>query len=201
MEIDVTEELEEIEKTLVEMEREKLPDQVPVQCYHCGYKWTYKGKNPFYAKCPACKRDVKLDKARTDIEEEPEPEEKKTDSLRNKLDEMDYGESLVIERGEDFPIKIEKGYTFAPSGKRLLQRVPEYWISERKYRGVRGKLIRLYDEDLEELERTKIGNKTLTDQIIKMIDLRKTSKEKFEEFLQSTINKSKKKLEEYGSGA
>src|SRR5690606_39012388 len=35
---------------------------IAAQCPRCGYEWTYKGKNPFFASCPLCKTTVKLRK-------------------------------------------------------------------------------------------------------------------------------------------
>lgn len=29
-------------------------------CRRCGYEWTYKGQNPFFASCPRCKTSVKV---------------------------------------------------------------------------------------------------------------------------------------------
>ena len=31
-------------------------------CYHCGYKWEYKGSHPFYATCPKCMKKINLAK-------------------------------------------------------------------------------------------------------------------------------------------
>ena len=42
----------------------KLPRKIdyPIEliCSKCNYKWTYKGRNPYYASCPRCLNKVKV---------------------------------------------------------------------------------------------------------------------------------------------
>ncbi len=184
-------------KSLVEMEREKLPDKVPLKCPKCGYEWEYGGDNPFFAQCPKCYTRMKIGKSRTDIEEE-EPGKKKL-SLKEQLEDMDQGESMIIEREEDPPIKIEKSWVVEGGEDRLIERKDEFWISEREHKGIRGKLIKLYQEDLDELERkAEENNEDLVDIIINIVNMKKTNKEKFKEFLHSLIKKPESKIEDFG---
>jgi hypothetical protein len=40
--------------------RRNLGIPIEVKCLRCGYEWTYRGKNPYYAPCPKCLRKVKI---------------------------------------------------------------------------------------------------------------------------------------------
>jgi hypothetical protein len=37
-------------------------NRIVILCPHpsCEYKWEYKGRLPFYATCPSCRRNVKI---------------------------------------------------------------------------------------------------------------------------------------------
>lgn len=43
---------------------EGVGESVPLKCPNCGYEWTYKGDNPFYATCSRCKSSVNIKKQR-----------------------------------------------------------------------------------------------------------------------------------------
>ena len=45
-------------KTMIEL----LTDETPIKCFHCGHKWDYKGKNPYYVTCPYCRSQVSVRK-------------------------------------------------------------------------------------------------------------------------------------------
>lgn len=50
-------------------------EPVPLKCQNCGYEWTYKGDNPFYAPCSRCKSSVHIKKQRQDKKEVRKKEE------------------------------------------------------------------------------------------------------------------------------
>lgn len=176
-----------MEKSLVEIEREKLPDEVPVECYHCGYNWTYTGKNPFYAKCPACKRDIKLDKGRTDIEESS----KKKPGLKGELENMDQGESIIIET-TDQSIKIVKEWVLKSGEGVIPEGGTRYWIKE-------SGLNRAYPIDPDDLDKIEeLAEKeglTFQEKITDLLN----DKESFKEKLGRILSKSFTKIEDFRS--
>lgn len=192
----------DVEKTLVEIEREKLPDKVPIKCHKCEYEWKYSGDNPFYAQCPKCRSQVNISSHRTDITQKENKKSEVEKDLKERLNKMDYGDVIIIEREEGNPIQIEKNWTIAEffAQDRLVKREPDYWIQERKNKILRGSPIRLSEEDIAELEKkAREEDRELIDEIFNMVDLQKSSLKKLEEYLRSTFSKSKKKIEDYGS--
>jgi len=35
-----------------------------LKCYHCGYVWNFKGKQPYFATCPRCNWRLRIKRAR-----------------------------------------------------------------------------------------------------------------------------------------
>lgn len=184
---------------MTKTEREdKEKSTIPLKCHNCSYEWDYKGSADFYAPCPRCSYKVHIDKHRID----GKGKSSKKENLKEDLEAMDYGSRLIKHREKGNPIQIEKnlGITEFFAEDRLVKRKPEYWIQERKGRVLRGTLIILSPEDIEELEKKAKGEgKELIDEFFDMVDLQKSSIKKLEEYLRSTFSKSKKKIEDYGS--
>lgn len=45
---------------------QNLKDPVQLQCKRCGHEWSYKGKNPWRARCTYCGTTVMVGSSRVD---------------------------------------------------------------------------------------------------------------------------------------
>lgn len=184
-------------KSRVEKKREKLPDIIPMECPRCGHKWEYKGKNPFFAQCPACyKQRIKIEENRRDIENIDA--DKKKLNLIEELKKMEFGDTFYIERYEDHDIRIDKQKMLGRNSGGIFPNMKIYYIiSEELPAGFRGKPISLLESDLEKLHKeAEEKNKTLTEQIVKMIDMKESNIEKLKSWL-IRIKSDSKSLEDY----
>ena len=200
MEIDVTEELENIEKTLVDMEREKLPNKIPLGCSKCGHRWKYSGSNPFYAQCPRCKKQLHIPDHRIDI---PVVEDIKQVTFKDiKELDKDKGDKIVIDVENEPKITIEKVDREIENllNGRVIKKTREaYKISREKTK--KSCLIvnmTISEEDLKTLFKiSELENLSFQEYIIKIMTL--NSEEEFKDFFRKidNIEKNIKDLNSY----